>query len=211
MRLILLGAPGAGKGTQARRISAELGIPQVSTGDILRDHIRRGTELGLRVRGYLDRGDLVPDSLILDIVGDRLGREDCRAGYVLDGFPRTVPQAEGLEALLERMGQRLSAVVALETESEALVRRLSSRWTCAGCGADYNAMAAPVPDRCASCGGVVGQRDDDRAETVRHRLKVYEEQTAPLILHYEGLGRLRRVDGLAPVEVVFRAILATLG
>jgi adenylate kinase len=210
MRLILLGAPGAGKGTQAKRLSTELGIPQISTGDMLRDNIRRGTELGLVVKHVLDRGELVPDELILEMIDARLAEPDCGAGFILDGFPRTVAQAEGLERHLGKSDATVS-VVAIETATEALVQRLSARYTCSHCGADYNAQREAVPAHCRKCGGAVSQREDDRAETVRRRLLVYAEQTAPLIRHYEEQGRLRRVDGLAPVEEVFRAILATLG
>lgn len=211
MRLILLGAPGAGKGTQAKRLSADLGIPQISTGDILRENIRQGTDLGLKVKSYLDQGNLVPDSVILDIVDERLKRGDCQPGFILDGFPRTVPQAEGLDVLLDRGDMRLSGVVALDTDEEALVHRICSRFTCTTCGADYNASFAQVPNPCTACGGAVGQREDDKEETVRHRLGVYRNQTEPLIHYYEGTGRLRRVDGMASVEDVYRAILATLG
>lgn len=211
MRLILLGAPGAGKGTQAKRISAELGIPQISTGDMLRDNIRRGTALGLQVKHLLERGELVPDELILEMIDLRLAEPDCGVGFILDGFPRTVKQAEGLERHLEKSGAALEAVVAIETEADDLVRRLAARHTCGQCGADYNSQTGEVPVRCLKCGGEVGQRDDDKEETVRHRLQVYEELTAPLIRHYEKQGRLKRVNGLATVEEVFRSILATLG
>lgn len=211
MRLILLGAPGAGKGTQAKRLSAELGIPQISTGDILRENIRQATALGLKVKAFLDQGNLVPDDVILEIVNERLHAEDCHPGFILDGFPRTLPQAEGLDALLERNDMRLSGVVALDTDEDALVRRLSGRFTCTGCGADYNAAAGQVPVQCLKCGAPVGQRDDDREETVRHRLKVFRVQTEPLIHYYHDSGRLRRVDGMAPVDDVYRAILSTLG
>ena len=211
MRLILLGAPGAGKGTQAKRISAELGIPQISTGDMLRDNIRRGTALGLQVKHLLERGELVPDELILEMIDNRLAEPDCGMGFILDGFPRTVAQAEGLEGHLEKSGAALEAVVAIETEADALVSRLAARHTCSQCGADFNSQTGEVPVRCLKCGGEVGQRDDDNEETVRRRLQVYEELTAPLIRHYESQGRLRCVNGLAPVEEVFRAILATLG
>jgi len=210
MRLILLGAPGAGKGTQAKRISAKLGIPQISTGDILRENIRQGTELGRKVKDCLEAGNLVPDDMILEIIDERLRREDCRTGFILDGFPRTVAQAEGLERLLERMGTRLSAVVALEMESEALVARLSSRHTCRDCGADYNATQAPVPAACTKCGGEVAQRDDDKEATVRHRLEVFEEQTAPLLRFYGDMGSLRRVNGMAPMDEVYAAIVGGL-
>jgi len=211
MRLILMGAPGAGKGTQAKRLSAELGIPQISTGDILRENIRQETTLGLKVKSYLDQGNLVPDALILDIVEERLKREDCQAGFILDGFPRTVPQAQGLDHLLERGEMRLSGVVALDTDEDALVRRLSGRFTCRVCGADYNASAGQVPSQCTACGGEVGQREDDQEQTVRHRLTVYRSQTEPLIHYYDETGRLRRVDGMASMDDVYRAILATLG
>lgn len=210
MRLILLGAPGAGKGTQAKRISARFGIPQVSTGDILRDNIRRGTELGRKVKDCLESGNLVSDELILEIMDERLLAEDCRPGFILDGFPRTVAQAEGLGQLLGKHGQVLNAVVALEADSEALVARLSSRYTCRECGADYNGAAGSVPQACSKCGGPVGQRDDDKEATVRHRLGVYLEQTAPLIRFYAQAGSLRKVNGMAPMDEVFQAILNEL-
>lgn len=210
MRLILLGSPGAGKGTQAKLISAKFGIPNISTGDILRENIRQGTELGKKVKDCLERGDLVPDDTILEIIDARLKQDDCHKGFILDGFPRTVAQADGLDHLLKRGGIALSAVVALVTDPEALVRRLSSRHTCRNCGADYNAQGAAVPERCTRCGGIVDQRDDDKEETVRYRLEVYQKQTAPLIRFYEETGQLRRVDGMASVETVFQAIVGEL-
>jgi adenylate kinase len=207
MRLILLGAPGAGKGTQAKRISAEKGIPQISTGDILRENIRQGTELGRQVKACLEQGNLVSDDLILEIIAKRLAQEDCRPGFILDGFPRTVAQADGLVHLMQRMGIALDAVVLLDAEIESLVTRLSSRYTCRDCGADYNTATGKLPESCTRCGGVVGQRDDDKEETVRYRLKVFLEQTAPLIRFYEDAGQLRRVDGMAAMDVVFRSIV----
>jgi len=205
-----LGPPGAGKGTQAKRLSVEAGIPQVSTGDILRDHIRRGSELGGKVKRYLDAGDLVPDEVILELVEERLGRADCAGGFILDGFPRTVPQARGLDELLARHDRPLTAVVEIRVPAEALVARLSARFVCADCGADYNRLTGEVPARCALCGGPVGQRDDDKAETVRHRLEVYGEQTAPLVDYYAGTGQLRTVDGTLAVAAVYAALRAAL-
>jgi adenylate kinase len=210
MRVILLGAPGVGKGTQAKRLSAEAGIPQISTGDILRENIRTGSELGARVKAFLDRGDLVPDDVILAIIEDRLQREDCRAGFILDGFPRTVPQAQGLDRLLDKLGQALSGVVEIRVPSERIVARLSARFTCSVCGADYNRLRAEVPERCTVCGGPVGQRDDDTEETVRHRIGVYERQTAPLIDYYAGTGKLHAVDGTAAVSEVYAALRMAL-
>jgi len=208
--MILLGAPGTGKGTQARCLVEEYGIPQVSTGDILRENIRGGTELGGRVKRYTDSGELVPDEVMLEVIEQRLGREDCRAGFILDGFPRTVAQARGLEELLLRMQLELDAVAAIEVPEERIVNRLSARYTCTGCGADYNRLRGEVPERCTTCGGEVGQRDDDREQTVRHRLKVYAEQTSPLIEFYEGRDLLRRVDGDGEAEQVFRALRSAL-
>jgi adenylate kinase len=210
MRLILLGAPGAGKGTQAKRISAELGIPQVSTGDILRDNIRRRTDLGQKVKEYLDRGDLVPDSVILEIIDDRIQRDDCQPGYILDGFPRTVAQARGLDELLARGGSALNAVIALNIADENIVRRLSARFTCSECGTDYNRLTGDVPAACRNCGGAVTQREDDREETIRHRLSVYHKQTSPLIGYYEERGILRHVKGTGTMDEVYSAIRASL-
>lgn len=210
MRVILLGAPGVGKGTQAKRLSAEVGIPQISTGDILRENIRRGTELGRKVKEYLDRGDLVPDSAMLEIIEERFKREDCRPGFILDGFPRTVPQAQGLDRLLEKMGQRLTGVVEIRVPAEKIVERLSARFTCADCGADYNRLTGEVPETCRYCGGTVRQRDDDTAETVRHRMDVYQTQTTPLVVYYSSTGQLRTVDGLRPVADVYAALRAAL-
>ena len=210
MRVILLGAPGVGKGTQAKRLSAEVGIPQISTGDILRENIRRGTELGRKVKEYLDRGNLVPDAVILEIIEERFKRDDCRPGFILDGFPRTVPQAQGLDRLLERMGQRLTGVVEIRVPDEKIVERLSARFTCADCGADYNRLTGEVPDACRHCGGAVGPRDDDAAETVRYRLQVYQEQTTPLVEYYSRTGQLRTVDGQQPVPDVYAALRAAL-
>lgn len=211
MRLILLGAPGVGKGTQAKRISAEMGIPQISTGDILRDNIRRETDMGLKVKEYLDSGDLVPDSVILEIIEDRIKQEDCRPGYILDGFPRTVAQARGLDDLLANSGSALNAVVAIEVPDEVIVKRLSGRYTCTVCGTDYNVNVAAIPPNCRNCGGKVAQRDDDHEETIRHRLSVYRKQTSPLVGYYEAKGVLKKINGGAGMDDVFRAILATLG
>ena len=194
MNVIFLGPPGAGKGTQAVRVCEQLGIPQISTGDILRRAIKEQTPTGLAAKAYIDAGALVPDSVVIDIVRERLAQEDCRKGYVLDGFPRTVPQAEALAGFAD-----IDAVVDIDVSDEKLIDRLSGRRVCPSCGGTYHISR------------LNGRRDDDKAETVLSRLNVYHKQTAPLIEFYEQRGLLRRVDGAQPMEDCFAAILEALG
>lgn len=211
-RLVLLGAPGAGKGTQAVRLADAEGIAHVATGDMFRGAVREGTPLGREVQRYLDAGRLVPDEVTIALVRERLSRPDCARGFVLDGFPRTVPQAEALDRLLGEMGAPLGCVINLEVAEESLVRRLSGRRVCPACGASYNVYSAPPRSegRCDRCGGELTQRGDDREETVRRRLEVYRQQTAPLIDFYRHQGKLRSLDGDRPLEEVAAAIRETL-
>ncbi len=205
MNVIFLGPPGAGKGTQAQIVCAKLGIPQISTGDMLRAAIAQKTETGLKAKGYMDAGQLVPDAVVIAIVKDRLGDADCRKGYVLDGFPRTVEQAGALAGIA-----KIDVVVNIAVEDEALVKRLSSRWVCPVCGAPYRAETLNGQTMCTADGATLIQRDDDKPETVLNRLGVYHRQTAPLIDFYEKEGLLRTVDGSAGMENVTQAILSTL-
>lgn len=212
MNIILLGAPGAGKGTQAARIVEKHGWPHISTGEILRANVRVGTPLGLQAKKYMDEGALVPDKLVIELVMDRLAQPDCADGCVLDGFPRTVAQADALKAALSRAGKAIDKVLDVDVPVDELVRRLSSRYSCASCRAVLSALADPtVAQRpCEACGGQLIQRDDDRPETVRNRLLVYQQQTAPLIDYYRGEGLLVDIDGTKPVDDVAEAVLAEL-
>lgn len=205
MNIIFLGPPGAGKGTQAQRICETLGIPQISTGDILRRAIKEETPTGLKAKAYIDAGKLVPDEVVIDIVRDRLDQEDCKTGYILDGFPRTVPQAEALADFAQ-----IDAVVDLDVADEKLVQRLSGRRVCLNCGATYH-VSTMKSDCCNHCGQALVQRDDDKPETVLSRLKVYHEQTAPLVSYYQDKNLLHVIDGAQQKEVIFDAILNTLG
>ena len=205
MNVIFLGPPGAGKGTQAVRVCERLGIPQISTGDILRRAMREQTPTGLAAKSYIDKGLLVPDSVVIDIVRERLAQEDCAGGYLLDGFPRTVPQAEALAQFAH-----IDAVIDIDVSDEKLIERLSGRRVCPACGGTYH-VSHLKGDTCEKCGGKLIQRDDDKAETVLSRLSVYHAQTAPLIDYYEAKGLLRRVDGAQPMDDCFSAILSALG
>lgn len=210
-RLELLGPPGAGKGTQAAFLEERYGVVHVSTGDILREAKAAGTPLGLLAKGYMDRGELVPDEVVIGLVRERLRQADVQEkGFLLDGFPRTVAQAEALEALLGELGQPLEAVLCLNVDPERLTKRLSLRRSCPACGAVYHLENRPpkVEERCDACGGQLVQRPDDVEETVRNRLAVYERQTAPLIRYYRERGLLREVDGERSIEEVRRAIVA---
>lgn len=213
MRLILLGPPGAGKGTQAKLLVDRFKIPQVSTGDMLRAAAKAGTPLGREAKQYMDRGALVPDAVIIGLVRERLQQPDCSGGYILDGFPRTVAQAEALEKALAALQARLDHVVSLEVPTEDLVQRIAGRRTCRSCGAMYHVRFSPskVDGRCDACGGATYQRDDDREETVRRRLSVYAEQTAPLVSFYEPRALLRRVPGTGEIAEIFQRIAAALG
>ena len=205
MNIIFLGPPGAGKGTQAQRICAALNIPQISTGDILRRAIKEQTPTGLKAKSYIDAGKLVPDEVIIDIVKDRLAQDDCQNGYILDGFPRTVPQAEALTHIAN-----IDSVIELAVDDQHLINRLSGRRVCLKCGATYHVSMLEGNTKCA-CGEELIQRDDDKAETVLNRLTVYHEQTAPLVSFYEGKGLLHRIDGAQGMDVIFQSIMETLG
>ncbi len=206
MNVIFLGPPGAGKGTQAVRVCERLGIPQISTGDILRRAMKEGTPTGLAAKAYVDRGELVPDSVVIDIVRERLQAPDCQKGYVLDGFPRTVPQAEALAAFAD-----IDAVIDIEVSDEQLTERLSGRRVCLSCGGTYHVSRLGGSTTCAKCGAQLIQRADDKAETVLSRLGVYHAQTAPLIDYYSARGLLKTVDGAQPMDDCFAAILSALG
>jgi adenylate kinase len=208
---ILLGPPGAGKGTQARRISDAFAIPQISTGDILRENARLGTRLGERARAFMEKGELVPDGLIVDLIAERIAQPDAESGFLLDGFPRTIPQAVAFDDLLRQKRLVLDGVVLIDVGDEEIVRRIGGRHLCRGCGRDTNAAGPESgPGTCPHCGGELYQRDDDRPETVRRRLKVYRELTAPLVEYYEGKGLLQVVDGAGSVDEVGGRILHVL-
>ena len=213
MKIIMLGAPGAGKGTQAKKIAAKYGIPHISTGDIFRANIKNGTELGKKAKTYMDQGLLVPDELVVDLVVDRVSQDDCTKGYVLDGFPRTIPQAEALDRALEAKGQKMDYAIDVDVPDENIVKRMGGRRACVGCGATYHLVYAPTKKEgiCDVCGGELILRDDDKPETVQKRLGVYHEQTQPLIDYYTKAGILKSVDGTVDMEDVFGAIVSILG
>ena len=206
MNVIFLGPPGAGKGTQAVRVCERLGIPQISTGDILRRAIKEQTPTGLAAKAYIDRGELVPDSVVIDIVRERLDHEDCKGGYLLDGFPRTVHQAEALETFA-----KIDAVIDIDVSDEKLIERLSGRRVCLSCGGTYHVSRLNGSTTCEKCGQELIQRADDKAETVLSRLTVYHAQTAPLIDFYTQRGLLKAVDGAQPMDECYAAILEALG
>ncbi len=212
MRVVLVGPPGAGKGTQAQFIASHLSIPKISTGDIFRANVSGGTELGRRAQAYMERGDLVPDEVTIAMVTDRLQEDDAQAGFLLDGFPRNVPQAETLEKLLSSWDTRLDVVLELVVDDDEVVRRLSGRRTCRRCGRVWHVTFDPPahPDICDDCGGELFQRDDDREETIRHRLEVYQQQTAPLVSYYADEGILLGIDATGPVEEVTERALGAL-
>lgn len=213
MKIIMLGAPGAGKGTQAKKIAAKYNIPHVSTGDIFRWNIKHETELGLKAKVYMDQGLLVPDELVVDLVADRLNESDCPEGCVLDGFPRTIPQAEALDEALKATGQKIDFAIDVDVPDENIVHRMGGRRACLGCGATYHLEYAPtkIEGVCDVCGKELILRDDDKPETVIKRLKVYHEQTQPLINYYTNAGILRTVDGTKDINDVFAAIVEILG
>ncbi|MBR1758678.1 MAG: adenylate kinase [Lachnospiraceae bacterium] len=213
MKIVMLGAPGAGKGTQAKMIVEKYQIPQISTGDIFRANIKNGTELGKKAKTYMDQGALVPDELVVDLVVDRLAKDDCANGYVLDGFPRTIPQAEALTAALAAQGDKLDYAIDVEVPDENIVNRMSGRRACVNCGGTYHIVYNPtkVEGICDACGGKLILRDDDKPETVQHRLTVYHEQTQPLIDYYNGQGILKEVDGTQDMADVFADIVKVLG
>ncbi|MCI8928507.1 MAG: adenylate kinase [Lachnospiraceae bacterium] len=212
MKIIMLGAPGAGKGTQAKMIAEKYGIPHISTGDIFRSNIKDGTELGMEAKKYMDQGLLVPDELTVKILLDRVARADCRNGYVLDGFPRTIPQAEVLDQALEKIGDQIDFAVNVSVPDENIVKRMSGRRACVGCGATYHIEHIPPKKEgiCDTCGMELILREDDKPETVQNRLNVYHSQTQPLIEFYQKKGILQTVDGTVDMKAVFDAIVAIL-
>ncbi len=213
MKIIMLGAPGAGKGTQAKQIAAKYEIPHISTGDIFRANIKEGTELGKKAKTFMDQGLLVPDELVVELVADRIVKDDCKNGFVLDGFPRTIPQAEALDEALAKMGEKMDYAIDVDVPDENIVKRMGGRRACLNCGATYHIVSIPTKKEgiCDHCGSEVVLRDDDKPETVQKRLTVYHEQTQPLIDYYSGKGILKSVDGTRPMEDVFADIVGILG
>ena len=213
MKIIMLGAPGAGKGTQAKQIADKYSIPHISTGDIFRANIKNGTELGKKAKQYMDQGALVPDELTCDLVMDRIQQDDCKNGFVLDGFPRTIPQAEALDAALGKINEKMDYAIDVDVPDENIVNRMSGRRACLNCGATYHLISIPpkVEGICDRCGSEIVLREDDKPETVQKRLKVYHEQTQPLIDYYKNQGILKSVVGTQPMDEVFNAIVTILG
>jgi len=213
MKIIMLGAPGAGKGTQAKKIAERYSIPHISTGDIFRTNIKNGTKLGKKAKAYMDEGALVPDDLVVDLVVDRFKNSDCANGYVLDGFPRTIPQAEALEDALNAIGEIVNFAINVEVPDENIINRMAGRRSCIGCGATYHIKYNPskVEGVCDVCGEKLILRDDDQPETVKNRLSVYHDQTQPLIDFYSKKGVLAEVDGMKDMDDVFNAIVIILG
>lgn len=213
MKIIMLGAPGAGKGTQAKMIAEKCGIPHISTGDIFRANIKNGTELGAKAKEYMDKGLLVPDELVCDLVVDRIQQADCEKGYILDGFPRTIPQAEALENALNAIEQKLDYAIDIDVPDENIINRMSGRRACVGCGATYHVLFNPtkVEGKCDVCGESLILRDDDKPETVKKRLDVYHTQTQPLIDFYTERKVLVEVDGIQSMDKVFDDIMKILG
>jgi adenylate kinase len=215
MNIILLGGPGAGKGTQAKKLIAKFQIPQISTGDILRAAVKEGTEMGKKAKEYMDAGQLVPDEVVIGIIKDRLKESDCQKGFILDGFPRTVPQAEALEKVLSAMGKKIDHVVSIDVDEEELVTRLTGRRTCknAACGQMYHVKFSPPKKDliCDKCGGELYQRDDDNEATVRSRLATYNKATKPLTDHYKAKGLVRPIPGVGGIDEIFTNICGILG
>ena len=213
MKIIMLGAPGAGKGTQAKKIAEKYDIPHISTGDIFRANIKEGTELGRKAKTYMDQGLLVPDELVVDLVVDRVGKDDASRGYVLDGFPRTIPQAEALDKALEAIGEKMDYAINVEVPDENIIKRMSGRRACVSCGATYHLEHIPPKKDglCDTCGAELILRDDDKPETVKKRLDIYHEQTQPLIEYYTKKDILAEVDGTKDMAEVFDAIVKVLG
>ena len=209
MNIIMLGAPGAGKGTQAAVLCEHFGIPTISTGNMIREALKNGTEMGLKAKSFMDEGKLVPDEVVIGIVKERLSADDCKKGFILDGFPRTIPQAEALD----NMGVEIQHVINIDISDEKIINRMSGRRACLNCGATYHIVSIPtkVEGICDRCGNPVVLRDDDKPETVQKRLKVYHEQTQPLIDYYKKQNILKSVDGTQPMEKVFADIVAILG
>lgn len=213
MKIIMLGAPGAGKGTQAKRIAVRYHVPHISTGDIFRANIKNGTALGTKAKSYMDQGLLVPDELVVDLVVDRVQQEDCSNGYVLDGFPRTIPQAKALDEALEKLGTKIDFAINVEVPDDNIINRMGGRRACVGCGATYHLKYIPTKKEgiCDTCGESLILRDDDKPETVKKRLEIYHNQTQPLIEYYTNSSVLVEVDGTQDMAVVFDAIVSILG
>lgn len=213
MRIILMGPPGAGKGTQAEKLTQELAVPHISTGDMFRKAIKEETELGKKAKSFMDQGQLVPDEVTIGIVRERLAESDCENGFLLDGFPRTVPQADALDGILQELNMALDAVINITVFRELLIERLTGRRVCRACGATYHVIFNPskADGVCDKCSGELYQRNDDQIETVGNRLDVYEGQTAPLIEYYRNKGLLKEVDGAQSMEVVLTEVLTALG
>lgn len=212
MNVILLGPPGAGKGTQAKMLVEEYQIPQISTGDILRAAVKEGSPMGKEAKACMDKGELVPDSVVIGIVEERIQQPDCAKGYMLDGFPRTVPQAEALDGMLKNLSSQIDHVVSIEVASEELVGRLTGRRTCRACGVGFHVMFDPPEQEgvCDKCGGELYQRDDDNVETVTSRLEVYESQTLPLIDYYTAQEKIRPIDGVGDIKEIFGRVTQVL-
>ncbi len=209
---VMLGPPGAGKGTQAQKVAEVLGLPHISSGDIFRENLKKETELGKQARGYIERGELVPDDLTISMIRERLARPDCRPGALLDGFPRTPAQADALAEMLTDFQGQVDAVPFIEVPDEVLIERLSGRWTCRSCGAVYHEKFNPPrqPGVCDACGSELYQREDDKVETVKNRIKVYYQQTSPLIEYYRGAGKLVKINGTKPIDQVTADLLEVL-
>lgn len=210
--IIMLGAPGSGKGTQAKKISDRFGIPQISTGDMLREAVKQGTEMGRKAKSFMDQGGLVPDEVVIGIVRDRLNADDCRKGFILDGFPRTIPQAEALDTVLRDLGKKITTVLSMEVDEAALMDRLSGRRTCPGCGAMFHVRFNPsrAEGVCDRCGGTLIQREDDKEETIKTRLVNYRKSTEPLIGYYRGTGAIRSVKASGEIDSIFQQIVKIL-
>lgn len=209
LNLILLGPPGAGKGSQAKSLAARYGIPHISTGDILRAAVRDKTELGVKAKSYMDKGALVPDTLVVEMVEDRLKMDDCKAGFILDGFPRNIPQAEAVELMLSALGKKTDKVINIQVSHREIIKRLSGRWVCKNCGEGYHIIFNPSMEekKCDKCKGEIYQRDDDKEDTIIARLKVYDEQTSPLIDFYKKKGFLVTVDGIGGFQEITEKIV----
>ena len=212
MNLILLGPPGAGKGTQAKNLVKRYSIPQISTGDILRSAVKEQSPMGIKAKGYMDSGALVPDEVVVGIVDERLDKSDCVSGFILDGFPRTVAQANALKAMLEAKGRSLDHVVSISVEKSELLQRITGRRTCKSCGKGYHVLFEPprTPGKCDECGGDLFQRDDDQEETMAKRLDVYEAQTAPLIAYYDSESLLRSLPGTGTIDDIYQRIVTII-
>lgn len=209
LNLILLGPPGAGKGSQAKSLAARYAIPHISTGDILRAAVRDKTELGVKAKSYMDKGALVPDALVVEMVADRLKMDDCKAGFILDGFPRNIPQAEAVEMMLSVLGKKTDKVINIQVSHREIIKRLSGRWVCRNCGEGYHIIFNPSMEekKCDKCKGEIYQRDDDKEDTILARLKVYDEQTSPLIDFYKKKGSLVTVDGIGGFQEITEKIV----